>query len=110
MMPKLAAGLMIIFALAVMLGAAGSPPLATIDFGDRWHARLLVLITAGGVILYQRLGFLITMAALVFTLLVVVERRHPLPAGLYAVGLTLFAYWLFGKALRAPLERGLLWF
>jgi hypothetical protein len=110
MMPKLAAGLMIIFAFAVMLGAAASPPIATIDFGDRWHALQLVLITAGGVILYQRLGFLITMAALVFTLLVVVERRYPLRAALYAVGLSLFAYWLFGKALRAPLERGLLWF
>jgi putative tricarboxylic transport membrane protein len=110
MMPKLAAGLMILFAIAVILGAGDSRPFAEIDFSDRWHALLLVLITAGGVVLYQRLGFLITMALLVFTLLVVVERRHPLPAGLYAVGLTLFSYWLFGKALKAPLERGLLWF
>ena len=29
---------------------------------------------------------------------------------LATIGLTLFAYWLFGKALKAPLERGLLWF
>ena len=50
------------------------------------------------------------MAALVFALLVVVERRGVLPAAAYSVSLTLFAYWLFGKALKSPLERGLLWF
>jgi hypothetical protein len=60
--------------------------------------------------LYRRLGFLITMTFLVLALLLVVERRRLLPAALYSVGLTLFAYWLFGKALKAPLERGLLWF
>jgi hypothetical protein len=110
MMPKLVAGLMMIFALAIILGGAASRPFADIDWSDRWHAILLVAITAVAVVLYQKLGFLITMAALVFTLLVVVERRRLLPSGLYAVGLTVFSYWLFGKALKAPLEHGVLWF
>lgn len=110
MMPKLAAGLMIVFALAVMLRAPDSPPFASIDWSDRWHALQLVVITAVAVMLYRKLGFLITMAGLVFTLLVVVERRRLLPASLYAVGLAIFSYWLFGKALKSPLERGLLWF
>jgi len=110
MMPKLMAGLMMIFALAVMLGAGDSRPLGDMDWSDRWHALLLVAITALAVAAYQTLGFLITMSLLVFTLLVVVERRHVLPASLYAISLTVFAYWLFGKALKSPLERGLLWF
>jgi hypothetical protein len=46
----------------------------------------------------------------VFSLLVIVERRGLLPAAIYSIGLTVFAYWLFGKALKSPLERGLLWF
>jgi hypothetical protein len=50
------------------------------------------------------------MALLVFALLVIVERRNALVAGAYSVCLTLFAYWLFGKALKSPLERGVLWF
>jgi hypothetical protein len=50
------------------------------------------------------------MSLLVFALLVVVERRGLVPAALYSIALTLFAYWLFGKALKAPLERGFLWF
>jgi hypothetical protein len=41
---------------------------------------------------------------------VLVERRNVLIATGYSVGLTLFAYWLFGKALKSPLERGLFWF
>ena len=110
MMPKLMAGLMMAFAVMLILGAAASQPLADIDWGDRWHALLVVLVTAVAIAAYTRLGFLITMALLVFALLVVVERRHVVPAAAYSVGLTLFAYWLFGKALKAPLERGLLWF
>jgi hypothetical protein len=46
----------------------------------------------------------------VFSLLVIVERRGVLPAAVYSIGLTVFAYWLFSKALKSPLERGLLWF
>jgi Tripartite tricarboxylate transporter TctB family len=110
MMPKLAAGLMMLFAALVMLSAKDSPELARIDWSDRGHAALVVIITAAAVAAYRPLGFLITMAALVFALLVVVERRNALAAAAYSAGLTLFAYWLFGKALKSPLERGLLWF
>ena len=110
MMPKLMAALMMVFAAATIVGATDSPPFTDIDWSDRWHAALLVGITAVAVSFYQTLGFLITMALLVFTLLVVVERRPLINAVLYSVGLTLFAYWLFGKALKAPLARGFLWF
>jgi hypothetical protein len=110
MMPKLMAGLMVLFAALLVVSAATSEEFSTIDWSDRGHALLLVLITAAAVWLYRPLGFLITMALLVFTLLVVVERRNVLIAGAYSVGLTLFAYWLFGKLLKSPLERGLLWF
>lgn len=110
MMPKLMAGLLIAFSLLVMAAGGDSPPVTAIDWSDRGHAALLVFITGIAVALYQRLGFLITMSLLVFSLLVVVERRKVLPAASYAVALTVFAYWLFGIALKAPLERGLLWF
>jgi uncharacterized membrane protein YhaH (DUF805 family) len=110
MMPKLMAALMIAFAVAIFITAQHSQRLAEIDWSDRWHALLVVLITAAGIYAYQRLGFLLTMSLLVFTLLVVVERRNVLIAAAYGIGLTLFAYWLFGRALKAPLERGIFWF
>jgi hypothetical protein len=49
------------------------------------------------------------MSLLVFALLAVVERKNILVAAAYACSLTLFAYWLFGIVLKAPLERGLFW-
>jgi hypothetical protein len=109
MMPKVVAGLMIAFALVILAGARAGPALTDVDWSDGSHAAGLVLATAAAVALYQPLGFLITMSLLVFSLLVVVERRHPFPAAAYSIALTLFAYWLFGKALKTPLERGLLW-
>ncbi|HET7197441.1 MAG TPA: tripartite tricarboxylate transporter TctB family protein [Burkholderiales bacterium] len=110
MMPKVMAALMIAFSLLMIAASAESPPAATLDWSDRGHAARVVLITAIAVALYTRLGFLITMSLLVFCLLVVVERRNPLVAALYSIGLTLFAYWLFDKMLRSPLEPGVLWF
>jgi hypothetical protein len=110
MMPKLAAALMMLFAVLIVVAGAQSAALATIDWSDRNHAALVLLITALAVGAYRPLGFLITMALLVFALLVLVERRNALIAAGYSIGLTLFAYWLFGKALKSPLERGLLWF
>ena len=110
MMPKLAAGLMMLFAGLVLAGGSPSRNSSDIDWSDRGHAVLVVVITAAAVLAYRPLGFLITMALLVFALLVLVERRNALIAAAYSLGLTLFAYWLFGKALKSPLERGLLWF
>jgi hypothetical protein len=110
MMPKLMAGLMMAFALLVALGGESSRPLATIDWSDGWHALLVVAITACAIPAYQPLGFIVTMSLLVFALLVIVERRNLLRAAAYSVALTLFAYWLFGIALKSPLERGVLWF
>jgi hypothetical protein len=110
MMPKLAAGLMMLCALLLIVAGRESAPLSSIDWSDRGHAALVVAITAAAVVAYRPLGFLITMALLVFALLVVVERRNVFRAAGYSIFLTLAAYWLFGKALKSPLERGLFWF
>jgi hypothetical protein len=110
MMPKLAAGLMMLFAALLLAPGGGTKKFAEIDWGDRGHAALVVAITAAAAAAYRPLGFLITMALLVFALLVIVERRNALVAAAYSACLTLFAYWLFGKALKSPLERGVLWF
>lgn len=110
MLPKLTAGLMMAFAGLIIVSGRSSPPLRSIDWSDWKHAALLVAIAAAAILAYRPLGFLISMALLVFALLVIVERKSWLRAAAYAIALTLFAYWLFGKALKSPLERGILWF
>src|SRR5262245_5338536 len=96
MMPKLMAGLMIAFALVIMIDSSASEPFASIDWSDRWHALLVVIITGCATAFYQSLGFIITMSLLVFAVLVIVERKNVLYAAAYSLGLTIFAYWLFG--------------
>jgi hypothetical protein len=110
MMPKLLIVLMIAFGVALMLGAAASQPFAAIEWSDGSHALMVVIITAVAVSLYQTLGFIVTMTLLVFTLLVAVERQNVFRAAAYGVCLTVIAWWVFGKALKAPLEQGILGF
>src|ERR1700704_7021573 len=68
MMPKLVAGLLILFGLLLILRANESAPLATVPWGDLPHAARVVAITAAAIALYQTLGFLVTMALLLFAL------------------------------------------
>jgi Tripartite tricarboxylate transporter TctB family len=101
---------MMLFAALIAVFGARSQKLSDTDWSDRGHAALVVAITAAALVAYRPLGFLLTMTLLVFTLLVLVERRNVLVAAAYSIGVTAFAYWLFGKALKSPLERGVLWF
>jgi hypothetical protein len=110
MMPKLLIGMMIAFGLALMLGAARSQLFAEIDWSDRNHALMVVVISGVAIASYQTVGFLITMSLLVFVLLVVIERQPVHYAAAYALVLTLLAYALFAKALKSPLEQGILGF
>jgi hypothetical protein len=109
MLPKLMAALMIAFAAAIMIAGNQGETLDDIPWADWTHAALVIGIAALATWLYSRLGFLVTMPLLIFLLLAVVERRNLIAAAVYAVGLTLFAYWLFAIVLHAPLERGSLW-
>jgi hypothetical protein len=110
MMPKLLLGLMIVFGIALVFGAARSQPFADIDWGDGKHALMVVIISAIAISLYQTLGFVVTMTLLVFTLLMAVERKNILRAAAYSIGLTMIAWWVFGTALKSPLETGILGF
>ena len=110
MMPKLLVGLMVAFGIALTLGAARSQPFAEIEWSDRNHALMVVVISGVAIASYQTVGFLITMSLLVFVLLVVIERQPVHYAAAYATVLTLLAYALFAKALKSPLEQGILGF
>ncbi len=108
MMPKLALGLMIVFGLALIARAGESPPFAEIEWSDLPHAILVTIVTAAAATLYTWLGFIVTMALLMFVLLVPIERRNILHAAAFSIGVTVLAYALFGLALKAPLPRGLI--
>ena len=109
MLPKLLASMMIAFGATIAAIGSHSERLRELPWSDFSHAALIIVIAATATFLYSRLGFLLTMPLLVFSLLVVVERRNLMMAAVFAVSLTLFAYWLFAIALHAPIERGSFW-
>jgi Tripartite tricarboxylate transporter TctB family len=105
-MPTLVAGLLVLFGLVLGLRAAESAPLTDIDWSDVKHALLVILIAALAIVAYTRLGFILTMAVMLFAFLVVGERRSLVRAAAYSVAATLIAYGVFAKGLNAPLPIG----
>ena len=110
MMPKLVAGLMIVFGLLLVGRAGESAPLASLAWRDLPHAARVVAITAVAIALYQPLGFVITMALLLFTLTFGAERRPVLAAMAFSAGVVALTYLLFAVVLKTPLEPGVLGF
>jgi putative tricarboxylic transport membrane protein len=110
MMPKLVAGLLILFGLLLVLRARESEPLATVRWDDLPHAVRVIAITATAVALYTTLGFAVTMALLLFALTAGAERRNPLHAALYSIGVVALTYLLFAVALKTPVEKGIFGF
>jgi hypothetical protein len=110
MLPKLVIGLIVGLAVALMVRAGDSPPLAEVAWKDLPHAVRVTAVAAVGIGLYTWAGFLVTMSLLLFGLTFVVERRPILNAALFSVGVTGVAYILFSTLLKSPLPRGILGF
>ena len=108
MMPKLCAGLIVIFGLVIVLRAHESPPLASLSWNDVPHAIRVLVVSSAAVLLYQTLGFLITMTLLLFALVYGVERRPLLRAASFSIGVAALTYALFTIGLQTPLEPGLM--
>jgi len=113
MMPKLVCGVMILFgALLVARGGAGEP-FSAVAWSDLPHAVRVFAVTAAAVALYTTLGFVVTMALMLFALIaseVSWSGRNLIAAAAYSIGVSLLTYVLFTTALKQPLEQGVLGF
>jgi hypothetical protein len=113
MMPKLVCGAMILFgALLIARGGAGEP-FAAVAWSDLPHAVRVFAVTAAAVALYTTLGFMATMALMLFALIateVSWSGRNLIAAAAYSIGVSLLTYALFTIVLKQPLEQGILGF
>jgi hypothetical protein len=105
-MPKILAVLTIVFGIVLIAGAAESLSFAKLSWSDGSHALLIVAIAAAAIALFERLGYLMTMAPMMFVLLVGVERRNPIVAAVYSLGVVLATYVTFEYVLKTPLVTG----
>jgi uncharacterized membrane protein SirB2 len=105
-LPKLVATLLVIFGIALAIRANESEPLSRLEWSDAKHAVLVIVITALAIVGYTTLGFIIAMALMQFAFLIIVERRNAGRAAIYSIAVTLIAYEVFDKGLKAPLPTG----
>jgi Tripartite tricarboxylate transporter TctB family len=107
MLPTVVVVMLMAFATILLLGAGASPPLGAVAWTDAAHALRVVGATAGAIALYVPLGFIATVALLLFVLTFLLERKPLLAALAFSGGATLLAYLVFATFLNAPLPRGL---
>ena len=101
--PLLLAIFMGAMGLLVVLSGGKSTPLAAMEWSEA--GRAVALLVACGVAAYalERLGYRITMAALLIFFLGVMERRKPMMVVAVGAGFALVTYYLFATLLRVPL-------
>ncbi len=101
-------------ALAVFLGVMGilvaalggrSTPLGAVVWPEARRAALILIVCAFGAFALERIGYRLTMIAMLIVLLGVVERRKPLAVATVAIGFALASYFLFATLLRVQLPR-----
>lgn len=102
-MPLLLAIFMGVMGVLVVFTGARAQPVADIDWSDT--GRALALLAACGVATFalEKLGYRITVAALLIFLLGVMERRTPWMVALVGVGFSVATYYVFATLLRVPL-------
>jgi hypothetical protein len=105
-LPKILAGFTIAFGIVLIVRAGESKPFAEIEWSDAVHAAAVTVITGVAVYFFEALGFLTTMVAMMFVLLIAIERRPLHYAALYGVGVVGLTYLTFVYVLKTPLVTG----
>jgi hypothetical protein len=101
-------------ALAVFLGAMGllialwggrSQPLASIKWPELTRAAVILAACAVAILALERIGYRLTIIALLIFLLGVIERRRPLPVALVSLGFSFASFYVVADLLHVPLPR-----
>lgn len=100
--------------LAIFLGCMGlliairggdSPFLLAAPWPEARRAVLVLFMCGLATLALERIGYRLTIVALLILFLGVVERKKPLPVALVAIGFSLASYYVVGDLLLVPLPR-----
>jgi hypothetical protein len=98
--------------LAVFVGAAGlviaiaggkSVPFARIPWPEARRAALILVTCAFATFVLERIGYRLTMIAMLVFFLGVIERKNPVATALVALGFSFASYYLFATLLQVQL-------
>ncbi|HEX6980413.1 MAG TPA: tripartite tricarboxylate transporter TctB family protein [Alphaproteobacteria bacterium] len=98
---------------AVILGAlgvvvalrGGGPALRDMSWSEGRHAAMLLAACAFAALALERIGYRLTVIALLVFFLGVLERKHPLAVAVVTLALAFGSFFLFSDLLRVPLPR-----
>jgi len=102
-------------ALAIFLGATGlliaasggrSMPFAAVRWPELMRGGVILVACAVAAFALERIGYRLTMLALLVFFLGVVERKKPFVVATVAIGFSLISYFVFATWLRVPLPVG----
>jgi hypothetical protein len=100
--------------LVIFLGAMGllialwgikSEPLTSMKWTEATRAVVILVACAVGTFALERIGYRITMIALLIFFLGALERKRPLPVALVSVGFSFASFYVIGDLLHVPLPR-----
>jgi hypothetical protein len=105
-LPMLLAALLALFGVVIAALDRASPPVRRLDWPEAPHALLIVLACGAAAFLLERVGYRLTIFALVLFFLALIERRNIVMSLTVAAGLAAGSYALFATLLRVPLPIG----
>ena len=103
--PLLLAVFMGAIGLLIALGGGKSPTLASVKWPEAARAATILGVCAVGAFALERIGYRVTVIALLVFFLGVLERKRPLQVALVSVGFGLVSYYVVGDLLHVPLPR-----
>ena len=104
-MPLMIACALGVLGLLIAVRAGSSPLFNTIDWSEARRGVVMLVACGVAVFVLERIGYRLTMIALLIFMLGVVERKRPVPTLLVACGFAFLSYYLFASLLKVQLPR-----
>jgi hypothetical protein len=104
--PLLLAGLLLVFGVLVVAMGGATERIDRIGWQEARQAILIVVVCSFMAFALERLGYRLTMTVALLFLVAAIERKHPIGALVFAVGLAFGSFYLFDTLLRVQLPRG----
>lgn len=105
-MPVVLAGLLVLFGILLVAMGGRSPRAGETGWSEWRHAVAILATCAFAALTLERLGYRLTMAVVLGSLVGVVERNGTLITVVFALALALGSFYVFDTLLRVPLPRG----
>jgi hypothetical protein len=104
-LPLLLAIFLGVMGLLIALWGVRSAPLATMRWTEAPRAVVILIACGVALLVLERIGYRITVIALLIFFLGVLERKRPVRVALVALGFSFASYYVVGDLLRVPLPR-----